>query len=56
MTKETYVKPAVISEILDPEALAGAGSGGSSNPARATVSNGNYSNLTCCEKDVWPWW
>jgi hypothetical protein len=57
MTKETYIKPEVKTEILEPEALACAGSaGGSANPARATVCNGNYSNLTCCEKDVWPWW
>ena len=57
MTKETYVKPAVKSEILDPEALAGPGSGGgSANTARTTFSNGAWSNQTCCEKDVWPWW
>ena len=56
MTKETYVKPAVISETLEPEALAVGGSGGINNPARATLRNGNYSSMTCCENNVWPWW
>jgi hypothetical protein len=51
MSKEVYIKPTVKSEILEPDALACAGSSGGYNPAR--VSWGKFmSNSTCCDKDI----
>jgi hypothetical protein len=50
MIKETYVKPEVKSEILEPEALSSCGSGGGYNPARISIGT-VLSNSTCCDKD-----
>ena len=50
MTKETYVKPTVLSEKLEPEALSSCGSSGGYNPARFSIGSA-LSNDTCCDKD-----
>jgi hypothetical protein len=54
MKKEPYVKPAVISEILEPEALCCNGSY-NYNPARCSIGT-SFSTPSCCEDDVWPFW